>query len=97
MRNRERRNRLDQQPCVARDYEQRQHEQKMIDAEQDVFNAKLEVEAGHRPAALTREDRRRRFLWGQAPNPVAPVQESDAHERIGHRIFQPDNSDFFTA
>ena len=34
----------------------------MVDAEQDVFDAKLEIETGDRPAALARGNRRGRLL-----------------------------------
>jgi hypothetical protein len=45
-----RRDRHDKQPNAARDDEQCQYKQKMIDTEQNVFDAKLETEPGYRPA-----------------------------------------------
>ena len=45
VRDRERGHRLHQPPRPARDDEQRQHEQQMIDAEQDVLDAELEIDA----------------------------------------------------
>jgi hypothetical protein len=57
VRNRERSHRLDQQPNAARDDKQCQHKQKMINTKQNVFDAKLEIEPGHRPATVKQRDR----------------------------------------
>ena len=83
VRDRERGHRLHQPPGPARDDEQGQHEQQMIDTRQDVLDAEREIVPGHAPkrsgAAGIDADR---LLRRKPMDPGAAVSEGDAHERV---------------
>ena len=88
MRDGESRDRYDQLPRVRRNQDESEHEEEMIDAEQDVLDAELEIGSGDRPAALTGRDRRLRRSRRQPLDPFASIDELDPHERVGHGACQ---------
>ena len=81
--------RQDELPRIRCDQDQREHEEKMIDAEQDVLDAEREVGGGDRPSALTGGNPRPRRSRRQPFDPLAAVGERHAHQRVGHGARQP--------
>jgi hypothetical protein len=84
---------LDELSGACRDQDEAEHEKQMIDAEEDVTDAELQIGRRHLPNVLPR---RNPGLWqrrGQTLDPGPSVGELDPHEGVGHRVLKPVDPD----
>ena len=76
---------LHQPPAAARDDQQREHEQQMVDAGQDVLDAEHGVSAGDLQRARRGFDHERRSGRREPRDLRGAVETFQAHEHVGHR------------
>ena len=88
MRDRESRDGFDQFSRVPGNQNKSEHKEQMIDTEQNVLDAELEIGSGDGPAALTSRDRCPRRTGRQSLYPFAAVGKLNAHEGVGHSARQ---------